>query len=330
VRGLTDAVGAVTDTYDYDAFGTLIHQTGSTPNLYLYCGEQWDPHLGFYYLRARYMNPSSGRFWSIDEYEGDFKDPGSLHRYLYTANNPIDRVDPSGYTHIGEMLCGLAIYSALSSLVGVTGSLFQRVGNRNYLPSVSFNTQLIIVSGSGWDYPTAVNAFMAASATWRSLANIDVRQTPIVEINVPNIHRTDGRLNYSAIRDAIRAKNIAGKHCTVFLGEIDFATPGQTASLGSDLCAISLSALYSWNSQEMPTTLASSGFFLPWLTNHRTPGAYAIAHEWGHTFDLNHTMIPGNLMWGSPIPTFFIPGQGQTALTNWQAEHANTYAARYI
>ena len=33
VRFLMDSAGDVTDTYDFDAFGILIHQTGSTPNL---------------------------------------------------------------------------------------------------------------------------------------------------------------------------------------------------------------------------------------------------------------------------------------------------------
>jgi YD repeat-containing protein len=45
VRALTDTTGAVTDTYDYDAFGNLIHSTGSTPNNYLFAGEQFDPDL---------------------------------------------------------------------------------------------------------------------------------------------------------------------------------------------------------------------------------------------------------------------------------------------
>jgi YD repeat-containing protein len=38
VRYLTDTDGNITDTYDYDAFGNLIHRTGTTDNNYLYTG----------------------------------------------------------------------------------------------------------------------------------------------------------------------------------------------------------------------------------------------------------------------------------------------------
>ena len=66
VRALTDANGGVTDTYDYDAYGNLIHSTftGSapTPNNYLFAGEQFDPDLDPYYNRARYLNVSTRRF----------------------------------------------------------------------------------------------------------------------------------------------------------------------------------------------------------------------------------------------------------------------------
>src|SRR5205823_6899594 len=62
VRLLTDTTGAVTDRYDYDAFGNVIGQAGTTPNAYFYSGEQLDPNLGSYYLRARYLSQSTGRF----------------------------------------------------------------------------------------------------------------------------------------------------------------------------------------------------------------------------------------------------------------------------
>ena len=39
---------------------------GSTKNCYRYCGEQFDETTGLYYLRARYMDTSTGRFISQD------------------------------------------------------------------------------------------------------------------------------------------------------------------------------------------------------------------------------------------------------------------------
>lgn len=66
VRQLTNSAGAVTDSYEYDAFGNLLNSTGTTPNVYMYRGEQFDSDLGLYYLRARYYNPITGRFMSRD------------------------------------------------------------------------------------------------------------------------------------------------------------------------------------------------------------------------------------------------------------------------
>ena len=75
VRYLMDASGAVTDRYDYDAFGGLIHSTGTTPNNYLFAGEQFDPDLGLYYNRARYLDVGVARFWGMVTEEGSSNDP---------------------------------------------------------------------------------------------------------------------------------------------------------------------------------------------------------------------------------------------------------------
>jgi RHS repeat-associated protein len=107
VRALTDTSGNVTDTYDYDAFGNLISSTfagippggtsaAPTANEFLFAGEQYDSDLHLYYNRARYLNVSTGRFWSMDTYEGDDQDPPSLHKYLYAEGDPVDGMDPSG------------------------------------------------------------------------------------------------------------------------------------------------------------------------------------------------------------------------------------------
>jgi len=108
VRMLTNAAGAVTDAYEYDAFGNLLDHTGTTPNNYLYRGEQWDPDLSLYYLSARYYNPATGRFMSQDPYGGDVRDPASLHRYRYASGNPVNRIDPSGRDDTTEIALGVS------------------------------------------------------------------------------------------------------------------------------------------------------------------------------------------------------------------------------
>lgn len=118
VRFLTSSTGAITDTYDYDAFGSLVASTGSTPNNYRFAGEQFDPLLGIYYNRARYYDQRQGRFWSMDTWEGNAVDPVSLHKYLYASGNPIDRIDPSGNDDIAELSVSEGIGEELDANVG--------------------------------------------------------------------------------------------------------------------------------------------------------------------------------------------------------------------
>jgi len=103
-RQLTSMTGGVIDSYTYDAFGNLLVSMGSTPNQYLYGGEQYEANAGFYYLRARYYNPSDGRFLTTDPATGSEFDPPSLHKYVYTRNNPVDNLDPSGRTTLQELM----------------------------------------------------------------------------------------------------------------------------------------------------------------------------------------------------------------------------------
>ena len=96
VRLLTDASGAVTDRYDYEAFGGVINTTGTSSNSYLYAGEQFDPQLTLYYLRARYVNQVTGRFITTDPLPPDEEEPLSINRFVYAFNHPTDLHDASG------------------------------------------------------------------------------------------------------------------------------------------------------------------------------------------------------------------------------------------
>ncbi len=102
VRTLTNAAGRITDCYSYDAYGNLLKKEGDTENEFLYTGEQYNADTGLYYLRARYMNPSTGTFISMDSYQGTIYDPVSLHKYLYAGANPVQYTDPTGYSRLDE------------------------------------------------------------------------------------------------------------------------------------------------------------------------------------------------------------------------------------
>jgi RHS repeat-associated protein len=114
VRSITNETGDLQETYDYDAYGTLIglnkrnpttgllessNLSSTIPDLrseYLFTGEQWDADLGMYFLRARYLNTNTGRFHTQDSYEGHNGEPLTLHKYLYANGNPASYTDPSG------------------------------------------------------------------------------------------------------------------------------------------------------------------------------------------------------------------------------------------
>ncbi|MFC1570012.1 RHS repeat-associated core domain-containing protein, partial [bacterium] len=118
-RQLSDGLAAVTDKYTYDAFGLLLQRTGSTQNDYMYTGEQYDPNVGFYYLRARYYNPKVGRFTTVDLWKGSIYDPVSLHKYIYCNNDPVDFVDWSGeYTKV-EFITTVVMIGIFSAILAI-------------------------------------------------------------------------------------------------------------------------------------------------------------------------------------------------------------------
>ncbi len=130
VRGLTDETGAITDTFVFDAFGNEVARTGTTDNSYGFQGEEKDA-TGLYYLRARYMDPSTGTFTSMDTYEGSLSDPMSLHKYLFANANPIKYCDPSGHVSIEEELLVFSIGSILSGVDSVAMYLLSRSNDDN-------------------------------------------------------------------------------------------------------------------------------------------------------------------------------------------------------
>ena len=120
VRQLINSLGVVTDEYEYDAFGNSFTKSGTTPNNYLYRGEQFDSDLGLYYLRARYYNPATGRFLSRDPFYGYIDKPATLHKYLYAGGDPLNRIDPSGRANVLQFVFTTAVIASPAEVALIT------------------------------------------------------------------------------------------------------------------------------------------------------------------------------------------------------------------
>lgn len=106
----------------------MLEQTGATDNLYRYRGEQYDPDLDAYYLRARYYHQDVGRFSVMDPMEGTISFHSSWHRYIYAYNDPVHNLDPSGKMTLNEQIGVVGIISTLSSMsVQIFGSIYEDV-----------------------------------------------------------------------------------------------------------------------------------------------------------------------------------------------------------
>jgi RHS repeat-associated protein len=90
-RALTNASGVTQATYQYDPYGNLITSSGSVTNPFMYSGQYKDGESGLYYLRARYFDPTTAQFQTVDPAVASTRSP-----YGYVAGNPLNATDPSG------------------------------------------------------------------------------------------------------------------------------------------------------------------------------------------------------------------------------------------
>jgi len=117
VRLVVNEDGDVNNSYTYNPFGEMLASecNETVYNPFKFSGQWYDPETGHYYLRARQYIPELMRFASIDPVKGKFHRPLTLHPYLYTENDPINKIDPTGRSVssiVGAILAGSAMHSA--------------------------------------------------------------------------------------------------------------------------------------------------------------------------------------------------------------------------
>lgn len=98
VRQVVDSNSVMINTYTYNPFGGDFGMENSetVDNPFKYTGQFWDSEIAQYYLRAHMYDPGMMRFTSRDPVKGKLIQPLTLHKYLYCASDPINRVDITG------------------------------------------------------------------------------------------------------------------------------------------------------------------------------------------------------------------------------------------
>ena len=95
VRSVVEDDGSVDGYCSYGPYGETIQ--GRVPDINIgFAGYNYDPLLCQYYVWARMYSPYLARFNGYDPVLGSFKEPFTLHQYLYCLNDPVNRVDPAG------------------------------------------------------------------------------------------------------------------------------------------------------------------------------------------------------------------------------------------
>jgi RHS repeat-associated protein len=165
---MTDSTQAMVNKYSYDPFGNILNQQETVSQPFKFIGQHGvmtEPN-GFYYMRARYYDPSVGRFISEDPIGFD---GGDVNLCAYAGNQPINRIDPLGLIDLfgyveGDLVGILGIEGGVGFVVDtddlLESGVFTTIG-----PAAGANVGASLGAGfalreiEGWSTNIDVNAF---------------------------------------------------------------------------------------------------------------------------------------------------------------------------
>jgi RHS repeat-associated protein len=172
VRILYDIAGAVAriaQAYTFSAYGEMLAVHGPdaiavaiTQRLSSlgYSGEHFDAKAQQQYLRARFYDPSNGRFNRLDPFAGNMQDPQSLHKYAYVHGDPIGMADPTGEFAMASAMAGSSIGGMLNQITADAGMFIAE----------SFRKQELSWETAGW---ALAGAFLGVGmATTRGVVKV--------------------------------------------------------------------------------------------------------------------------------------------------------------
>ncbi len=113
IMAITDENQNLVQRYEYDAYGNITHRETNFEQPYTYTGREFDEESGLFFYRARYYDPTVGRFISSDP----IGLAGGLNRYAYVDNNPVNVTDPTGE-------CPWCVAAGIGALTDLTVQLY--------------------------------------------------------------------------------------------------------------------------------------------------------------------------------------------------------------
>lgn len=97
-RLLTNSSGEATGTLTYGAYGALAGHTGTATTTLGYAGQYTLSQSGLQYLRARFYDPATAQFLTVDPAVGATREP-----FAYGGSNPIRFKDPTGLSVVEDI-----------------------------------------------------------------------------------------------------------------------------------------------------------------------------------------------------------------------------------
>jgi len=162
VLALSDGHGGLVGRPEATAFGEPRAFDGADPeDPWRFAGEWQDRELGLVYLRARWYDPTLGRFLSPDPAEPDLQDPATANRYAYARSNPIQLRDPSGRLTMVEMSMVQAIQGVLRNWRTLAAQFIKCRAKRAIVSALAQVGWNLLLSGAG---PLLADAMDAAAS----------------------------------------------------------------------------------------------------------------------------------------------------------------------
>jgi RHS repeat-associated protein len=124
VTSLSSGAGSLAQTYSFDSFGKTT-PSGSLVNPFQYTAREFDSETGLYFNRARYLDPTTGRFLSEDP--TGFK--AGVNFYPYVTNDPVNQTDPMGFDSDSQFCRRL-----LEKIENVRKNIQRRIGQLDENP----------------------------------------------------------------------------------------------------------------------------------------------------------------------------------------------------